>query len=131
MQDQSKIDLLEIDVSYIKDFFPHLYHAETKYFSIVKNENHTGIYGIVDRKKGKCEVFLTIFKNFRNKTLNKYLIHDMIVKPIQYGYREIWTWTKLRSWQILLEHFSKEGVNKSNLPPWDQDSSKIWYKKKV
>ena len=61
MQDECKIDLLEIDVSYIKEFLPHLYHAETKYFSIVKNKNNTGIYGIVDRKKGKCEVFFTIF----------------------------------------------------------------------
>lgn len=124
--------LSEIKQHEIKRDFPHLFHKDAQYFSIVKNEDNCGIYGIIDREDNVAETFMTIFKQYRYLILNKGSIDLFMNYPFSHGFKEVWTWTAWKSWIKLLKRFSAEGVEFQSIPPhWDNDLSKTWFRKEI
>jgi hypothetical protein len=111
-------------------FIPNqLFHQDACYFDIIKDGCKSGIYGIINRNSNRAEVFIYIFKEYRYKIIGKNIIKEMMYCPFNYGFKEVWTWTLLKSWVKLLKHFEHEGVKESNSPDWDSDEKKIWFKK--
>lgn len=121
-----------IDPQEIKEGFPKLYREDTQYYSILKNGETSGIYGIIDRGNSIAETFMTVFEGYKYLVINKNSLFYMMSQPFSLGFKDIWTWTRWQSWIKLLQRFENEGVNPQLMPPsWDDDFTKIWFRKRI
>lgn len=121
----------EIKSQEIKDGFPKLYREDTRYYSILKGGEKAGIYGIIDRENSISETFMTVFEGYKYKVINRDTIFYMMNQPFFLGFKNVWTWTRWQSWIKLLRKFENEGVELQLLPPsWDDDFTKIWFRKR-
>lgn len=119
---------IPLEKELIKTHVPKLFREDAQYFSIVKDGKNTGIYGIIDRDFGNAEVFMTIFKEYRFKILNKKTLDLVINTPFDFGYNQVWSWTRLASWVRLLQRI--KNVELTAPPLWDlADDTKIWFRK--
>lgn len=116
----------------IKDRVPHLFREDAQYFSILKNGEMAGLYGIIDRGNRRAETFMTVFEDYRYKILSRHSLFYMMNQPFFMGFQEVWTWTRWQSWIKLLKRYNAEGVECQLLPPsWDNDITKIWFRKRM
>ena len=112
----------------IKRTYPYLFREDTLYFYIVKNDNIAGIYGIIDRKIGCAEVFLTVFEQYRFKVINKSTIDLIVNTPFNFGFTQVWSWTRHRSWIKVLQRL--KDIDQIAPPSWDlKDATKNWFKR--
>ena len=95
-----------------------------------------GLYGLIDRgvdpKTGERlgEGFLTVFPKFRFQILNKTFLQSLFDHAFTSGFQTVYTWTRLPSWQKVLQRFEREGIHLlKTSPPWDSDQTKIWFVK--
>ena len=123
---------IAIDPQEIKERFPKLYREDAQYYSILKGGEKAGAYGIIDRGYSIAETFMTVFEGYKYKVINKNSIFYMMNQPFFLGFKEVWTWTRWQSWIKLLQRFENEGVEPQLLPPsWDDDFTKIWFRKRI
>lgn len=120
----------------IQRLYPKLFVEGALYFYLMKNDAPSALYGIMDRGNGKAELFMTLFKKDRfcmfsknQLILNRKAIKEMIKKPFLLGFNEVWTWTRFQSWKRILKHFQNDGVVCGVFPEWDDDQSKMWFKR--
>lgn len=117
-----------MDAETVQKHFPTLWREDTFYFSIVKNNEIAGLYGIIDRNSGHAEVFMTIVKKYRFKVINKNVLDRIINTPFDLGFTQVWSWTRLASWMRLLPRL--KDVESAPPPFWDEkDTTKNWFMK--
>lgn len=114
----------------IKHTYPSLFREDALYFFIVKSDEIAGLYGIIDRKNGHSEVFMTIFEKYRFKIINKSTLDLIINTPFKLGFTQVWSWTRLPSWRRLLQRL--KNVESAFPPSWDaEDTTKNWFRKGI
>ena len=91
-----------------------------------------GLYGLIDRgldpltKGRQAEAFLTIFPDFRFRVLGKSFFLGLFDHAFASGFDRVYTWTRLTSWQKLLNRFEPLGIHRLETPPsWSLDSSDL------
>lgn len=126
-------NFIEINKDYIEEHYPHLLENNTRYFAIAKNRNFVGIYAIINRKNNICEVFLTIFEEFRFKVFNRDFFKLIFNYPFKFGYKEIWSSTTWDSWKKIFKRFKSEDIEYDvKTPQWElEDRKRMWFKKRV
>lgn len=122
----------EIDGQEVKETHPKLFREDILYYSILKDGEKAGFYGIIDRGNSIAETFITVFEDYKYKIINKNSIFYMMNRPFFLGFKDTWTWTRWKSWVKLLKRFEIEGVELQLTPPsWDKnDNTKIWFRKR-
>lgn len=119
-----------IDPQEIKERFSDYFWEKTTYFLIQSDGEEAALYGIIHRGNKTGDAFLTVFERHRYKLLNKKTLNDLFNHPFSLGFTEVWTWTRLQSWIKLLKRI--EGVEFRLIPPsWDNDFTKIWFRKRI
>ena len=116
--------------------YPAYYRRDITCFSIIKESACVGLYGLIDRGvhpdtgNRLGEGFLTVFPKFRFQILNKTFLHSLFDHAFTSGFQTVYTWTRLPSWQKVLQRFEREGIHLlKTSPPWDSDPTKIWFVK--
>jgi hypothetical protein len=120
---------------------PSYYREDIVCFLILKGGTPAGLYGLIDRgvepvtKARQAEAFLTIFPAFRHRILGKSFFLNLFDHAFSSGFQKIYTWTRLTSWQKLLDRFEPLGIQRLDVPPpWDSDPrdagrTKVWFAK--
>lgn len=119
----------EIDKSFIKEKHSQYFHDKARYFQIKSGNKNIGINGVIDRENKSCEVFLNP-KMFKWEVLSKEFFNCLFNYLYSIGYNRIYTWTKWNRLSSIFSNFEKIGIERSNCPEWDNDSTKIWFVKK-
>jgi hypothetical protein len=116
--------------------YPAYYRRDITCFSIIKERTCVGLYGLIDRgvdpKTGERlgEGFLTVFPKFRFQILNKTFLQSLFDHAFTSGFQKVYTWTRLPSWQKVLQRFERGGIHLlKTSPPWDSDPTKMWFVK--
>jgi len=116
----------------LKDY-PQYFREDITCFLILKDQPHdsgklVGLYGLIDRgidpiaKVPQAEAFLTIFPEFRYRTLSKGFFFKLFDHAFDSGFDKVYTWTRLPSWQKVLGRFEVLGIHRlETSPPWDLD----------
>lgn len=119
-----------VDPQEIKESFPDYFWENAIYFMIQNDGEDAGLYGIIPRGNKTGDAFLTVFESYSYKLINKKTLNELFNHPFSLGFTEVWTWTRLQSWIKLLKRI--EGVEFQLIPPsWDNDFTKIWFRKRI
>ncbi|RZI46638.1 hypothetical protein [Candidatus Finniella inopinata] len=125
---------------------PRYYRTDITCFLILKDQisaraSPAGLYGLIDRgidpvtNVREAEAFLTIFPAFRHQILGKGFFLGLFDHAFKSGFEKVYTWTRLTSWQKLLDRFEPLSIHRLETPPaWSLDSSdidptKVWFLK--
>jgi hypothetical protein len=128
-----------------KNYLPY-YRDDITCFLILKDQipagaAPAGLYGLIDRgidpvtRVRQAEAFLTIFPAFRYRVLGKGFFLSLFDHALKSGFDAVYTWTRLSSWQKLLDRFEPLGIHRLDVPPsWSLDSldpapMKVWFAK--
>jgi len=120
----------EIDKLKIQKAYMPYYHDHARYYLIKKNNEISCYYGIIDRSDEIGEAFF-ICSSFNNKILSAGFILSLFDHSFNLGYKELYTWSK---WDRLIKfcsYLKKYGIEKASNPEWDNDPSKLWFKKRI
>lgn len=112
--------------------FDDYHHPDARYWSLMKNDQRVGLFGMIDRGEKRAEIFLYVFEEFHHRVLSKSLIRKMLEMPFLLGFTELLTFTTWESWCNLLKRFEREGLHRISVrPPWCDSSENVWFRKKV
>lgn len=121
----------EIDKNDIYHTYNNHYFDDARYFNVIKNDKLLCIYGIRDRNYDILEAFW-ILPSFNKNILNKRLFNSLFNHCFSLGYKYIFTWSRCEKLINVFSHFSKFGIEKlSSPPPWDDDTTKTWFMKRL
>ena len=124
-----------------RQHYPRYAREEIQCFLVVKDAPNScsepvGLYGLIDRGldpltgESLGEGFLTIFPAFQFRVLNKRFFKALFDHALSYGFAKVYTWTRLKSWQKLLQRFEGWGIERLENPPrWDNEEGKVWFVK--
>lgn len=120
----------EIDKSEIYEKYNNCYHEKAIYYNIKKGEQLLCIYGVIPRTNEIAEAFW-ITNSFHDKVFCKRFFHSLFKHLFSLGYKEIYTWTRCKKLVEVFGHFKNFGIIKSEVPYWDNDSTKVWFVKRI
>ncbi len=140
------IQFQRMNPDYIRQNHPRYYREDITCFLILKDSPlegpvDVGLYGLINRgidpltQTRQAEAFLTIFPAFRYQVLGKGFFLGLFDHAFKSGFDKVYTWTRLTSWQKLLDRFEPLGIHRLQTPPsWSLDSSdcnptKVWFSK--
>ena len=137
----SQLSFDQLTLEETRNLYPSYSRRDITCFSILQENAPeppicVGIYGLIERGLNKKtggrigEGFLTIFPDFRFQTLNKTFLKSLFDHAFTIGFQKVYTWTRLQSWQHVLNRFERWGIRQLDAPPpWDSDPTKIWFAK--
>ena len=126
----------ELTAEETRNLYPTYSRRDITCFSIIKDGYCVGLYGLIDRGFDKNtgrhigEGFLNIFPDFRFQILNKTFLQSLFDHALATGFQKVYTWTRLPSWQKVLQRFERWNIHLlETSPPWDSDQTKMWFVK--
>jgi len=127
------IEIIELTLDEFMEKFPQ-YQIETeypiRYFILLNNYWEVGLFIIEEIEDGVAQVSLTIFKEYRFKTLFKDTLLKIANFPFSLGFKKVITWTKRKSWIKLFKSLHEEGIMEMEYRvTHDPDETKVWFEK--
>lgn len=124
------INFTEIPRSEIYTTHNNHYHDDARYFEIKRDQKPLCIYGVISHGHGVAETFW-ILNSFNKNVLNKTFFMQLSDHLFSLGFQEVYTWTRCKKLTNVFGHFNNFGIEKTDCPTWDNDTTKTWFRKVV